>query len=79
MYYHVLQLTSEFATLPEACDHVKLIVYWFTKLCVSHCMQQIGPSSYADIMYTVLHFSLYMVFHFSLYTAFHYLSYTART
>jgi len=30
-----------------------------------------GPSSYADITYTV--------FHFSPFTAFHYLLYTART
>jgi hypothetical protein len=28
-----------------------------------------GPSSYADIMYTVLHFSPYTAFHYLLYTA----------
>jgi len=38
-----------------------------------------GPSSYADITYTVFHFSPFTAFHFSLFTTFHYLLYTART
>ena len=40
---------------------------------------RIGPSGYADITYTVFHFSPFTAFHLSLFTTFHYLLYTART